>query len=187
MPSRCGWCKKVVKKRLLIIICVASAVTATSFLVRPFFAEPSYEGKYLSDWIWQMETSDPGPKKEHARTVVQKLAPEYLPLLRRWIREQDKPSLIQRYDEARSAFLFWLMRHKIIENKGVTHLQDYHHSHRTMAVWAFEALNPLQKILSFRNWSRCLEIERERQPNRLNLRALRYGLFPKWHRNPSSR
>lgn len=110
-----------------------------------FPAEPSYDGKRLSDWIWEMSVTKPDGKAEKARAIVKQLAPHSIPLLLRWFREEDKPSLTQRYDEVRRTVLFWLMRHKVIENRGVTSLQDHHHSHRMLAIWAFEALDPASR------------------------------------------
>ena len=86
-----------------------------------------------------------GPEKEKARAVVRVLGTNSVPLLLNWLRQEDRPSLTERYDEVRTKVIFWLVGHKIIANRSVTALNDFNPSHRGMAMWALPELDPSSK------------------------------------------
>src|ERR1035438_7008417 len=84
-------------RNILIILaaCVLGAIGLNAFLSR----EPSFEGKRFSDWIWTMNGKEAGPEKEKARAVVRMLGTNSVPLLLDWLRQEDRPSLTERFDE----------------------------------------------------------------------------------------
>jgi HEAT repeat protein len=58
-----------------------------------------------------------------------------------WLREEDHPSFIGRFDAARHAVFFWLVRHKLIANQSIQSLPDFNRSHRGMAIGALPELD----------------------------------------------
>jgi len=102
--------------------------------------EPAFEGRLFSNWIWTMNESPEGPKKEEARAVVRELGHKHLSLLLRWLREEDHPSVVGRFDDVRHRVFFWLVRHKLLKNQSITSLQDFNPSHQGMAMWALPEL-----------------------------------------------
>jgi hypothetical protein len=126
---------------IVLVACVLGAVWLNAFLSR----EPSFEGKRLSDWIWTMNGKEAGPEKEKARTIVRILGTNSVPLLLDWLRQEDHPSLTERFDEVRHRVFFWLVGHKIITNRSITSLNDFNPSHSAMAMWALPELDPAYK------------------------------------------
>jgi hypothetical protein len=88
-----------------------------------------------------MNGSQPGPEKEKARAVVRQLGGKSIPLLLKWLRQEDRPSLTARFDEVRQGTFFWLVRHKLIPNRSITALRDFNPSHSAMAIWALPELD----------------------------------------------
>ncbi len=115
-----------------LIVCALGAVGLDAFIHR----EPSFEGRRLSDWVWRMNGKKAGPEKEEARAVVGQLASNSIPLLLRWLQQEDRPSITSRFDELRHGAYFWLVRHRVIKSGPIQSLRDFNPSHRAMALWA---------------------------------------------------
>lgn len=128
-----------------ILVVLTGVVCAVVWLGAFLASEPSFEGKRLSEWIWIMNAEKTGPDKEKARAFVRMLGSNSVPLLLSWLRQEDHPSLIGRFDEARHQIFFWLVGHKIIANRSITSLRDFNPSHRAMAIWALPELDPSSK------------------------------------------
>ncbi len=92
-----------------------------------------------------MNSNNPGPEKEKARTVVQLLGSNSVPLLLDWLNEEDRPSLGYRINDARASFSFWLMRHHILANDSVSSHYHGQPPHSLLAVWALPELSPEAK------------------------------------------
>ena len=107
--------------------------------------EPSFEGKLFSNWIWTVVDSEDGPKKEEARAVVRKLGHGHVPLLLQWLREEDHPSVVERFDQAREKVFFWLVRHKLSKNRSISAPQDFNPSHQAMAMRALPELEAVDQ------------------------------------------
>jgi hypothetical protein len=123
---------------LLILLSMFALGAAVSALLHK---EPSFEGRKLSDWIWTMNGSKAGPEKEEARAAVRKLGTNSIPLLLRWLRQEDRPSLTERFDTVRHTVFFWLVTHKLIANRSITSLRHFNPSHSAMAMWALPELD----------------------------------------------
>jgi HEAT repeat protein len=128
----------------LILLSVCALVTVAVFAIR--HKEPSFEGRYLSDWIWTMNGSEPGPDKDKARAVVRQLGTNSIPLLLRWLRQEDRPSLTGRFDKLRHDLFFWLVRHKLIANRSIRSLRDFNPSRSAMAMWALPELDHTGRV-----------------------------------------
>lgn len=122
---------------ILSSICALGVVALLALSQR----EPSFEGRYLSDWIWTMNGAQAGPEKEKARVVVRQLGSNSIPLLLKWLRREDRPSLTNRVDDLRHAIFYWLIRHKVIANRPIRSLRDFNPSHSAMAMWALPELD----------------------------------------------
>src|ERR1017187_9682571 len=129
-------------RNLCLLMVLAGCVFAVAGLSVFLGREPSFDGKRFSDWIWTMNAKPAGPEKEQARAVVRKLGSNSVPLLLNWLRQEDHPSLIGRFDEVRQRVFFWLVGHKIIANRSITSLRDFNPSRRAMAIWALPELDP---------------------------------------------
>lgn len=132
--------KKVPIVVVLSLFCAVVGVGLNSYLRR----EPYFEGRPFSDWIWTMNAKPTGPEKEKARAVVRQLGSNSVPLLLRWIRKEDRPSLAVRYEAWRNGIYSWLMNHKLLKRGPIT-TTHFDPSHRAMAVWAFADLDPVSK------------------------------------------
>ena len=126
--------------RSLLILLSAGVLGAVALSYR-FHLEPVFEGRRLSDWIWIMNTKKPGPEKEQARAVVRQLATNSIPLLLAWLRQEDRPSWIGRFDTLRHRCFFWLLEHTLIANRSITSWRDFNPSHSAMAMWALPELD----------------------------------------------
>jgi hypothetical protein len=123
---------------MLILLSMCALGAAVSALLH---TEPSFEGRKLSDWVWTMNGSKPGPEQEEARAAVRKLGTNSIPLLLRWLRQEDRPSFTERFDTVRHTVFFWLVTHKLIANRSITSLRDFNPSHSAMATWALPELD----------------------------------------------
>jgi len=93
-----------------------------------------------------MNGSEAGPEKEKARAVVRQLGINSIPLLLRWLRQEDRPSLTGRFDNLRHAVFFWLVNHKLIANRSIRSLQDFNPSRSAMATWALPELDHAGRV-----------------------------------------
>jgi hypothetical protein len=123
---------------LLLSVCAFGAVGLYHFLHQ----EPSFDGRYLSDWIWIMHGKESGPEKEQARAVVRQLGANSIPVLLDWLQQENHPSWTGRFDKVRHNIFFWLVGHKLITNRPITSLRDFNPSHSAMAMWALPELDP---------------------------------------------
>lgn len=130
---------------LLILLSMCALAAAVSALLH---TEPSFEGRKLSDWVWTMNDSKAGPEKEEARAAVRKLGTNSIPLLLRWLRQEDRPSFTERFDTVRHTVFFWLVNHKVIANRSITSLRDFNPSHSAMATWALPELDHASRVVA---------------------------------------
>ena len=130
--------------RLLLTLLSMCALGAAVFAF--LHTEPSFEGRKLSDWLWTMNGSKEGPEKEEARAAVRKLGTNSIPLLLRWLRQEDRPSLTERFDTVRHTVFFWLVTHKLIANRSITSLRDFNPSHSAMAMLALPELDHAARL-----------------------------------------
>lgn len=144
---------------IVLTVCALGASAVFAFL----HTQPSFEGRYLSDWIWTMNGSEAGPEKEKARAVVSQLGTNSIPLLLKWLRQEDRPSLTGRFDRLRHAVFFWLVRHKLIANRSITSLRDFNPSHSAMAMWALPELDHAGRVAAIPTLIQMLG-ERNRWP-----------------------
>jgi hypothetical protein len=122
---------------LLPVICVAIAIAIHSLTPK----EPSFEGRTLSEWVWQIRTARSGPEKEHARAITRQLGTNSIPMLLAWIRESPPPAPpFNNYTwELRWEIEYWLTVHHLIEN-------PYSHvGHVITAEWTFSEFDPANK------------------------------------------
>jgi HEAT repeat protein len=135
-----------VKKRFRISLALAAvcALVAGGFYAL-YPDQPSFQGKRLIDWIWVMAGKSEGPEKEESRAVVRRLGGDSIPLLLRWLHQDDRPSMTERFDGVRHTVFFWLVSHKVIPNQSIASRLDYNPSHRGMAMLALPELSPEAK------------------------------------------
>jgi hypothetical protein len=102
--------------------------------------EPSFEGKSLSEWVLIVHDERPNPEKENARSVVRQLASRSIPMLLRWLREPDKPSLEERISDMKSRIFGWLQTLHIMKMHIMTGYST-RPGHRIIAVLALADLD----------------------------------------------
>jgi hypothetical protein len=83
-----------------------------------------------------------GPDREEARQAVHQLGPKSLPLLLKWLRKDDHPTLKTRFYNLEEATDGWLMNHKILKRHGTSFPVDPKESYRTLGLQALEELGP---------------------------------------------
>lgn len=128
-----------------------------------FQTEPSFEGRYLSDWIWVMNAKEAGPEKEQARAVVRRLGCQSVPLLLKWLREENRQSLTGKFDQVRHGVFFWLVNHHLIPNRSIASLRDFNPSHSAMATWALPELDHLGRTTAIPTLIQMLREKNQRQ------------------------
>ncbi len=127
------------RSRMLLIFLGICAVGSILFYV--FFPrEPSFKNRSLSEWIWIMHDKQPGWEKDQASAIVSQLGSNSIPLLLRWIKEPDRPSLTERVNELKSKIITWFITHHIIKPISIT-TYGGHLNQRTTAVLALAALD----------------------------------------------
>jgi HEAT repeat protein len=133
------------KKRssaVLIFLAACAVGAAGLYVFHP--REPSFEGRRFSQWVLTMNSEKPGPQKEEARAVVRHLGTNSIPLLLRWLREPDTPSLNERFINLKSKAFGWLAAHRIIKPRSIT-TTGRGPNHRTIAAWALAELDSASK------------------------------------------
>lgn len=88
-----------------------------------------------------MNATKAAPEKAKARAVVRQLGHNSIPLLLRWLQQEDRPSLTGRFEDLRHGVFFWLVRQRYIANRSITSLRDFNPSHGAMAMWALPELD----------------------------------------------
>jgi hypothetical protein len=131
--------------RLTLIVLTVCALGASAVFAL-LHTQPSFEGRYLSDWIWTMNGSEAGPKKEKARAVVRQFGTNSIPLLLKWLQQENRPSLTGRFDNLRHTVFFWLVNHKLISNRSIRSLQDFNPSPSAEAMWALPELDHAGRV-----------------------------------------
>jgi hypothetical protein len=149
--------------RIVAGILIVCALAAGGFKVLSP-REPSFEGRRLTYWVWtmwHMNSSPEGPEKKKARAVVRHLGAKSVPLLLHWLQQEVRPSMTQRFDELRQGIFLWFVRHKLIENRSITSLQDFNPSHRGMAMTVLAELGPEGRKIAIPS---LIQMLRERDP-----------------------
>jgi hypothetical protein len=134
-----------VRKRVRIFAILFFLAIAATSLVWLVPSEPSFDGKPLSSWICTMFYSEEGPKKDAARAVVRRLSVGSVPLLLKWLREEEHPSLVARIDGVRHKVFYWLVNLHVLKNGPISGLPDHDPGHRTEAMWALPELGAAER------------------------------------------
>jgi hypothetical protein len=111
-------------------MCAFIAVVACVF----YPTEPSFEGRRLSKWILVAHAEGSG--REKALAIVRQHGNQSIPLLLRWLRESDRPSLKERIFDLKG----WLMAHRIMKPGPIT-LTGLGPNHRTIAGFGLAELD----------------------------------------------
>jgi hypothetical protein len=128
-----------VRKRLAIALAVVLVAAVGAAIFAFYTDEPSYEGKWLSDWIVIMRD---GPDREKGREVVHRLGPKALPLLLKWLHKEDSPTLMGRIHALKERVDGWLMDKHVTQRHSVENYWDAKSSYRSLGVLALEELGP---------------------------------------------
>jgi HEAT repeats len=126
-----------VRRRVYIFL--AAVVLGVAALLTLHRSEPSYEGKSLSGWIIEMRD---GREQEKARAVVHQLGTNSIPLLLEWLERPDRPSLRERFWQAKHGVIGYLEGHRWMKPREWTWEMDWRGSYRSLAQGAFEEMGP---------------------------------------------
>jgi HEAT repeats len=129
-----------VRRRVYIGVALGLAIAALAVSV--YRSEPAYQGKSLSDWIGAMNRAHTAEDRRAARAAVHQLASNSIPVLLNWLQRKERPSLKERFWEAKSGAFGWLESHRLISPKPHMVLMDWKASYRALAMDAFEELGP---------------------------------------------
>ena len=129
--------------RILLILLAICAFGAVGYYLL-HSSEPSFEGRRLSQWVLVMHSQVPGPEKDEARAIVRQLVTNSIPLLLRWLKEPDRPSLDERIYDSKSKLFGWLAAHHLFKLRSMGMISDGP-NHRTIAAWALAELDQASK------------------------------------------
>jgi hypothetical protein len=107
-------------------------------------SEPVYQGRTLSDWVVAMHRGK-APERERARVAVHHLGSNSIPVLLRWLRQPDRPSLRARLSQAKAGTIRWLEGHKLLNPRPWSFEMDWKGSYSSLAINAFSELGPEAK------------------------------------------
>jgi HEAT repeat protein len=127
------------KRRHILLAVAAVLVVLVAVCLADYWSEPHYHGKSLSDWVVAMSTR---PDGEKARHVVHQLGTNSLPLLLKWLRQEDRTTLKGRLHNLKPDVETWLVQHKVIKPRPITSYFDAKESYRSLGLLALEELGP---------------------------------------------